>query len=616
MKETPIIPVFLEIKTGKLKDKLLFKTKIKNKKEEIKELLLEELIQENNNKDLKNYLNQQLKQKNTINIENSNESNKKTKKRLNEKIKLGRIDYLNYKELEMDSNRKDILLKKKKLYKSKNFEIGKKSFSFNNKSYSYSLENKNNNSNKVLSVNSKSKNCIFDKNFKQLFLTENIFKNNNFKNNQNFNNSIYDYSYSFTPKKINRKNTLFKSSSLSKSQIKLMKNKKRLLISQNSKEISKLSVNSTNNNSQNNITNTLHSNNKTSKINTNIINNKRTNNNNIIENYNNTSNNNNNNIIENHNNSNNNNNIIIENHNNSNNNDNINNSNNSSNSNNNIYNNINNNNSNNNNMSDNNNYNNNNIYSNYNSNDSNFEKKNIIMNNNSNKVLLKNTFKILDIPLMNLIEKKRAMTPLFSDKGRELLSKKLRKKIEENINAELEKLKSEQKKEKDKLKNFLKEMKTKKEKKMKKMKIKKDLNLEMNEILDYKITQEEKEELMNKELVKTTKGIKGNITSKKAKMIIFSDRINNMDDNQPLLYSGNICNEYYKYSRNAGLGFITLKNGDKYYLHDQNNLEHLKRRKKLIKNYNKIHTMNFTIAQKKIQLIKRYDKDIKEGKNF
>ena len=115
MKETPIIPVFLEIKTGKLKDKLLFKTKIKNKKEEIKELLLEGLIQENNNKDLKNYLNQKLKQKNVINIENSNESNKKTKKKLNDKIKIGRIDYLNYKELEIDSNRKDILLKKKKI---------------------------------------------------------------------------------------------------------------------------------------------------------------------------------------------------------------------------------------------------------------------------------------------------------------------------------------------------------------------------------------------------------------------------------------------------------------------------------------------------------------------
>jgi hypothetical protein len=599
MKETPIIPVFLEIKTGKLKDKLLFKTKIKNKKEEIKDLLLEGLIQENNNKDLKNYLNQKLKQKNSINIENSNESNKKTKKRLNDKIKLGRIDYLNYKELEIDSNRKDILLKKKKLFKSKNFEIGKKSFSFNNKSYSYSLEKKNNNSNKVLSVNSKSKKCIFDKNFKQLFLTENIFKNNNFKNNQKFNNSIYDYSYSFTPKNINRKNTLIKSSSLSTSQIKLMKNKKRLLISQNSKEISKLSINSSNNNSQNNI---FYSNNKTSKIYTNIINNKRNNNNTIIENYNNKSNNNN----------------IIENNNNSNNNDNINNSNNSSNSNNNNNNNnnINNNNSNNNNINDKNNYNNNNIYSNYNGNDSNFEKKNIIMNNNSNKVLLKNTFKILDIPLMNLIEKKRAMTPLFSDKGRELLSKKLRKIIEENINAELEKLKSEQKKEKDKLKKFLKEMKTKKEKKMKKMKIKKDLNLEINEILDYKMTKEEKEELMDKELIKTKKGIEGNITSKKAKMIIFSDRINNMDDNHPLLYSGNICDEYYKYSRNAGLDFITLKNGDKYYLHDQNNLEHLKRRKKLMKNYNKIHTMNFTIAQKKIQLVKRYDKDIKEGKNF
>ena len=128
MKETPIIPVFLEIKTGKLKDKLLFKTKIKNKKEEIKELLLEELIQENNNKDLKNYLNQKLKQKNTINIENSNESNKKTKKRLNEKIKLGRIDYLNYKELEMDTNRKDILLKKKSYIKVKILKLEKNLF--------------------------------------------------------------------------------------------------------------------------------------------------------------------------------------------------------------------------------------------------------------------------------------------------------------------------------------------------------------------------------------------------------------------------------------------------------------------------------------------------------
>ena len=58
-------------------------------------------------------------------------------------------------------------------------------------------------------------------------------------------------------------------------------------------------------------------------------------------------------------------------------------------------------------------------------------------------------------------------------------------------------------------------MKTKKEKKMKKMKIKKDLNLEINEILDYKMTKEEKEELMDKELIKTKKGIEGNITSKK-----------------------------------------------------------------------------------------------------
>ena len=39
-------------------------------------------------------------------------------------------------------------------------------------------------------------------------------------------------------------------------------------------------------------------------------------------------------------------------------------------------------------------------------------------------------------------------------------------------------------------------------------------------------------------------------------------------------------------------------------------------RKKLINNCNKIITLNFTIGQKKIQLVKRYDKDIQEGKNY
>ena len=189
--------------------------------------------------------------------------------------------------------------------------------------------------------------------------------------------------------------------------------------------------------------------------------------------------------------------------------------------------------------------------------------------------------------------------------------------MQNNITSKLDYLNNSQITQKEKLKNFLNNLSKKKSKKHQKIKVNKDLNSELNEILNNNKTKEEKEEEIFKDEVKTKSGFKGKVTSKKAKMIIWSDRINKMNDNQPLLYSGNICKEYDKYSRNAGIGFITLKNGFKYDLNNKKiELINQKMRKKLINNCNKIITLNFTIGQKKIQLVKRYDKDIQEGKNY
>lgn len=131
MKQTPIIPIFSDIKSGKLKDKLMFESKVNNNKEEIKEILLEGLIQ-GKNKDLKKYLKLTMMNKSVSKIDNSNQSNIKYSIGLYDKIKLGSLDYLNYKELEKNSNKRDILFKKQKLFQSKYFEIGKDSFSFSN----------------------------------------------------------------------------------------------------------------------------------------------------------------------------------------------------------------------------------------------------------------------------------------------------------------------------------------------------------------------------------------------------------------------------------------------------------------------------------------------------
>ena len=528
MKQTPIIPIFSDIKSGKLKEKLLFESKVNNKKEVIKEILLEGLIQ-GKNKDLKKYLKLIMKNKSVSKIDNSNKSNIKYSIGLYDKIKLGSLDYLNYKELEKNSNKRDILFKKQKLFQSKYFEIGKDSFSFRTKSYSNTLEAINNNSNRVLPVGVKSKICLNDKNSKRVFLTENttpVYKNNIYKSNTINNSSINDC-YSFTPNKTNRINKFFKSSSITKRQIKLMKNKKRILYSQNSKEILKLSITSSNNNSDKTISNI-----------TNILTNKTTNintiNNSINKKYQNSK-----------------------------------------------------------------------------------DKNNKTINNNSNRILLKNTFKKIDIPFINLTEIKRPITPFISIEKKELLAQKLRKKMQNNITSKLDYLNNSQITQKEKLKTFLNNLSKKKSKKYQKIKANKDLNLELNEILDYNKTKEEKEEEIFKDEVKTKSGFKGKVTSKKAKMIIWSDRINKMNDNQPLLYSGNICKEYDKYSRNAGIGFITLKNGFKYDLNNKKiELINQKMRKKLINNCNKIITLNFTIGQKKIQLVKRYDKDIQEGKNY
>ena len=86
-------------------------------------------------------------------------------------------------------------------------------------------------------------------------------------------------------------------------------------------------------------------------------------------------------------------------------------------------------------------------------------------------------------------------------------------------------------------------------------------------------------------------------------MIKWSDRINMITDEQILLYANNMIDEYEKYSRNAGIGFITLENGNKYLI-NSNGIENInkKLRDKLTSNCQKIISMNFSIGQKKIKI--------------
>ena len=101
MDRKPILPVFKDFNSEELRKRLCFKNKINDNKEIIKDLVLEGFIQGNNNKHLKKYLKQQLKSKKNSYFNNSSPINYKSKsKSLYDKIKIGDIVYLKYKELE------------------------------------------------------------------------------------------------------------------------------------------------------------------------------------------------------------------------------------------------------------------------------------------------------------------------------------------------------------------------------------------------------------------------------------------------------------------------------------------------------------------------------------
>ena len=227
MERKPILPVFKDFNSEELRKRLCFKNKINDNKEIIKDLLLEGFINENNDQQLKKYLKQHLKSKKTsyFNI-NSPMNYKNIKKSLYDKIKIGDIIYLKYKELESKSNNKEVHFQEKKLLNSKNFEVGTKvkSLSPKTKSLSNSIEN-NSRTNRVISLKHKDKN-------KQKILNPTFITIQSFDEHNHNNNNI-DYSLpsnSFTPRTSNRSNrsNYFYSTSIKKKITRLVKKKRKI----------------------------------------------------------------------------------------------------------------------------------------------------------------------------------------------------------------------------------------------------------------------------------------------------------------------------------------------------------------------------------------------------
>jgi len=210
------------------------------------------------------------------------------------------------------------------------------------------------------------------------------------------------------------------------------------------------------------------------------------------------------------------------------------------------------------------------------------------------------------------IYKIRPFTPRFSKIKRENILKSLRKKMENNINSKLDSLNLTQIEKQKELYNIINTL----NKKNSKENIKKEPDFYINGILDIKdIKKDENEKITFNDTIKTKKGITGIVNLTKSKMIKWSDSINMITDEQILLYANNMINEYEKYSRNAGIGFVTLENGTKYLINSSEiEKTNKKLRDKLTSNSNKIISMNFSIGQKKIKLIQKYEKDINEGK--
>ena len=228
----------------------------------------------------------------------------------------------------------------------------------------------------------------------------------------------------------------------------------------------------------------------------------------------------------------------------------------------------------------------------------------LIYHSNSTKKITLKTSK-------SIFYNKRPITPRFNKIKKENILKNLRKKMENNLISKLDSLNLTQLQKRKELYNIVKKL-----NKNSKEKIQKEPDFYVNGILDIKdIKKDENEIITVNDTIKTKRGMTGLVNLTKSKMIKWSDKINMITDDQILLYANNMIDEYEKYSRNAGIGFITLENGNKYLI-NSNGIENInkKLRDKLTSNCQKIISMNFSIGQKKIKLIQKYDKDINEGK--
>jgi hypothetical protein len=201
----------------------------------------------------------------------------------------------------------------------------------------------------------------------------------------------------------------------------------------------------------------------------------------------------------------------------------------------------------------------------------------------------------------------RPITPSFNKIKRENLLNNLRKKMENNLISKLDSLNLTQIQKRKEIYNIVNKL----NKNFKEQK--KEPDFYLNGILDMKDIKKDEIITFN-DTIKTKRGITGIINLTKSNLIKWSDRINMITDEQILLYANNMIDEYEKYSRNVGIGFITL-NGNKYLI-NSNEIETMNKRlrDKLTSNSQKIISMNYSIGQKKIKLIQKYEKDINEGK--
>ena len=142
----------------------------------------------------------------------------------------------------------------------------------------------------------------------------------------------------------------------------------------------------------------------------------------------------------------------------------------------------------------------------------------------------------------------------------------------------------------------------------KKKKINSDFDIlknDMNELLG--VNKKQKSNSLEITGIMGKNGLVNAINSNKAKMILLSDRINKMSDEEAINFVGNIEKEYKEESKNVGIGFLVFEDGNTI---DLNNRKQENRiiqmiRKKLSFNSKKIKRMRFKVDFENTRLSKR-----------